>query len=64
MTHHLVGNTEIAAMLGLTRQRVHQLTKENADFPRPTVVLKGGAVWERDAIVAWAERAGRELHDG
>ncbi len=34
---------------------------ENADFPEPTVVLNAGAVWEREAVEAWAERVGRPV---
>ena len=61
MTHHLVGLTEIAEMLGLSRQRIHQLTREAPDFPEPTVVLKAGSIWEREAVEAWARRTGRSV---
>ncbi len=61
MTHHLVGTTEVAALLGLSRQRVHQLATEARDFPQPAVRLAAGPVWERDAIEGWAERTGRTL---
>ncbi len=61
MTHHLVGITEIAAMLGVSRQRVHQLTNEDATFPAPAAVLSAGGVWERTAIEEWAKRVGRVL---
>lgn len=61
MTHHLVGLTEVAAMLGVSRQRVHQLTREDAGFPKPSAVLTAGHVWERRAIEEWAERTGRTL---
>jgi len=61
MTHHLVGITEIAAMIGVSRQRVHQLTSEDPTFPAPTAVLSAGGVWERQAIEEWAERTGRPL---
>ncbi len=63
MNHHLVGVTEIAAMLGVSRQRVHQLTKEDPDFPRPAAVLSAGGVWERKAVEEWAERTGRSTQD-
>ena len=58
MTHHLVGATEIAKLLGLTRQRVHQLAALD-DFPRPTAVLSSSIIWERSAIEEWARRTGR-----
>ena len=57
MTHHLVGATEIAEILGVSRQRVHQLAA-SPDFPRPEVELSAGKVWSREAIERWmAERA-------
>jgi len=62
--HHLVGVSEIAAMLGISRQRVHQLVAEDADFPKPTVVLNAGAVWERAAVEAWTKRVGRTVYEG
>ncbi len=63
MTHHLVGVTEIATMLGVSRQRVHQIIKEDAGFPAPTLVLTGGSVWERVAVERWAEQTGRRVPD-
>lgn len=59
MTHHLVGATEIAAMLSVSRQRVHQLAKDDPEFPEPAVVLSAGGVWEREAIERWAHKVGR-----
>lgn len=50
--HHLVGATEIAAMLGVTRQRVQQLAQE-PDFPKPAVILKAGKVWHTEEIEEW-----------
>lgn len=58
MTHHLVGLTEIARMLGVSRQRVGQLAKVEG-FPEPTVVLAAGPVWESADVEAWARAAGR-----
>lgn len=52
--HHLVGTHEVAELLGVSRQRVHQLAAE-ADFPEPEVVLKGGTVWRRAAIEEWRD---------
>jgi predicted DNA-binding transcriptional regulator AlpA len=51
--HHLVGAREIAAMLGLTRQRVHQLSQE-AGFPKPVASLGLGNVWETSDVEEWA----------
>lgn len=58
--HHLVGAQEIAVMLGLSRQRVYQLTSE-PDFPAPEVVLATGRVWNTDAVRRWAAAHGRTI---
>ena len=57
-----VGSAEIAAMFGVSRQRVFQLTSRK-DFPAPIVRLKAGAVWRTADVVAWAEAKGREIHE-
>ncbi|HEX9122775.1 MAG TPA: DNA-binding protein [Actinomycetota bacterium] len=49
----LVDVREVAMLLDLTRQRVHQL-KRRADFPRPARIGVDGALWERRAIEGWA----------
>jgi predicted DNA-binding transcriptional regulator AlpA len=54
----LVGLTEIAEMLGVSRQRVDQLARA-PDFPPPMGQLRAGSIWERDDVVAWARRTGR-----
>lgn len=56
----LVGATEIAELLGVTRQRVQQLAGL-PDFPEPVARLKMGSVWRLDDVRAWAERTGRTL---
>lgn len=48
----LVGAAEIAEMLGVSRQRVHQLT-ESAGFPVPVAELRSGRIWERPAVERW-----------
>jgi predicted DNA-binding transcriptional regulator AlpA len=53
MTSHLVGVSEIATILGVSRQRVHQLIEEAADFPMPEAELSAGKVWSRAAVDAW-----------
>ena len=50
--HHLVGAAEIGEMLGVGRQRVHQLTTR-PDFPEPVVVLSMGKVWHREDVERW-----------
>ena len=55
MTSHLVGLTEIAAMLGVSRQRVGQIVRDYDDFPTPVAELASGRIWETAAVKAWAE---------
>jgi predicted DNA-binding transcriptional regulator AlpA len=60
----LLGVAEIAAMLGVTRQRVHQLIEESSDFPDPEAELAGGRIWSRSAVAAWlATHPERVLED-
>ncbi|HUP68376.1 MAG TPA: Clp protease N-terminal domain-containing protein [Acidimicrobiales bacterium] len=54
MTHHLVGAAEVAAILGVSRQRVAQLVTSTLDFPLPEVELSAGRIWAREAIERWA----------
>ena len=49
----LVSAPEVGDLLGVSRQRVHQL-RETADFPDPLYVLRTGAVWAEDAIRSFA----------
>jgi prophage regulatory protein len=58
VTHHLVGVAEVAAMLGVTRQRVNQLVSR-PDFPKPEVELSAGRIWRREEVETWARRTGR-----
>ncbi len=68
MTSHLVGLTEIAAMLGVSRQRAGQIVRDYDDFPAPVAELASGRIWETAAVRAWAEahpdrRPGRPTAD-
>lgn len=58
----LMSSAEIAAELGVSRQRVHQL-RTNDSFPQPLADLRGGAVWDADAVRRfardWARQPGR-----
>jgi predicted DNA-binding transcriptional regulator AlpA len=58
--HHLVGITEIAEMLGVSRQRVDQLASGEG-FPSPEAELAAGRVWAREAVEKWARATGREI---
>lgn len=54
----LVSRVEIAEMLGVSQQRVHQLLAKGG-FPPPLAELAIGQVWERNAVEAWARARGR-----
>lgn len=53
----IVGATEIADMLGVSRQRIQQLAGR-PDFPVPVAVLKMGKIWLLADVEAWIERRG------
>jgi prophage regulatory protein len=55
----LVGVAEVAAMLGLTTQRIDQLARRDPNFPSPVAELAAGRIWSRADIVTWARNAGR-----
>jgi prophage regulatory protein len=57
----LLGVTEVAALLGISRQRVQQLTETDADFPEPAAELARGRVWQKSDVVRWAKATGREI---
>jgi hypothetical protein len=54
----LVSTVEIAARLGVSRQRVDQLSR-TAGFPAPRAELAIGRVWDWSAVEAWAKATGR-----
>src|SRR5689334_22758440 len=59
----LVGAQEIADLLGVTRQVVHQW-RTLPDFPAPSTQLSMGMLWYWPDVEAWAKRTGRVLPDG
>lgn len=54
--HHLEGLTEVAARLGVSKQRVQQLIDTYDNFPKPTAVLSQGRVWETADVDAWKKK--------
>lgn len=54
-TRHVVGAHEIGEMLGVTRSRANQLSRERG-FPKPYGVLRMGKVWKRADIEAWIRK--------
>jgi hypothetical protein len=57
--HHLMGASDIAKLLDVTRQGVSHIVKTNDTFPPPTAVISGVRIWEREAVEAWARRERR-----
>ena len=55
----LVGISEIAEMLGVSRQRVDKLSRTDAAFPSPVADLHAGRIWLREPVKAWAKSTGR-----
>jgi predicted DNA-binding transcriptional regulator AlpA len=49
----LLGATDIARLLGVSRQRFYQLM-ERPGFPAPATELARGALWRREDIEAFA----------
>jgi len=60
-TVRLMGTTEIAVLLGVSRARVKQLTAKPW-FPRPVARLTMGGVWELADIERMATETGRTLN--
>lgn len=54
----LVSTVEIAARLGVSRQRIDQLSRTDT-FPAPRAELAIGRVWDWAAVEAWAKATGR-----
>jgi len=45
--------SEIAALLGVSRQRAHKISGVYADFPAPQATLPGGRIWLRADVERW-----------
>jgi hypothetical protein len=51
----LMGATEVADYLHVSRQRVLELRQKHADFPQPLEQLKAGPVWDKAEIEQFLE---------
>lgn len=49
----VVGLSEVASIIGVSRQRAAQLAVDHDDFPEPIGQLAAGRVWDRAAVEAW-----------
>ena len=54
----LMGTAAVAALLGVSRQRVLQLAQQPG-LPEPVAVLSMGKVWRASTVRAWASDTGR-----
>ncbi len=53
-----MGTTEIAKLLGVSRQRVGQLAQQEG-FPEPVARLAAGPIWEGADVERWGRETGR-----
>jgi predicted DNA-binding transcriptional regulator AlpA len=52
----LVGTSDIAQLLGVSRQRANELTKRDS-FPEPLGTVNTRTnVWSRTAVLAWVDQ--------
>lgn len=58
---NLVGMSELAELLGVSKQTVSNWRVRMANFPSPTAELKSGPVWELKVITEWAKSAGIQM---
>jgi hypothetical protein len=49
---HLAGTSEIAVILGVTKQRIHALRKQKK-FPQPIANLASTPIWDKRDIQAF-----------
>jgi predicted DNA-binding transcriptional regulator AlpA len=54
----LMGTTEIAELLGVSRQRADQLSRTEG-FPEPVAEIAAGRIWLREDVDHWARQTGR-----
>ena len=50
----MVRVVDMLAILGVTKQRCHQLARR-ADFPPPLQTIPGGRLWRRSDVERWRE---------
>lgn len=60
-SENYLGLSEVAELLGSSRQTVGNWRQRRPDFPKPLAELKSGPIWNRAEIVAWAKENGVTL---
>jgi predicted DNA-binding transcriptional regulator AlpA/predicted nucleotidyltransferase len=58
--HLVLAPSEVARLLGVSRQRVYELIRTHQDFPSPLVTKNGVGLWSRAEIERWASRWARK----
>jgi len=53
---NLLGTTEAAAILRVSRQVLYNWRRRKADFPKPVAILAQGPVWRRGDIEEWGKQ--------
>ncbi|MDP8930113.1 MAG: hypothetical protein M3O70_16480 [Actinomycetota bacterium] len=56
----LVGISDIAELLDVSKQRAWALAHDRDDFPRPIMIVSAGPLWLREAVEAFDERWARK----
>jgi predicted DNA-binding transcriptional regulator AlpA len=49
----IAGVAEVCEIIGYSSAYVTMLLNENPDFPRPVTTIKGGRIWDAQAVRAW-----------
>ena len=57
----LLGLSEVAELLGTSRQAVGNWRQRRKDFPAPLADLKSGPIWSRVSVIDWARKEGIEV---
>jgi predicted DNA-binding transcriptional regulator AlpA len=57
----IVGTPDVAARLGISRQRVAQLVDQQGRFPHPIATVRGTHVWRWGDIADWVAAGARDL---
>ena len=49
---HLLGTSELAVVLGVSKQRIHALRK-NKKFPQPIANLASSPIWDKREVIVF-----------
>lgn len=57
----IVGTPDVAARLGISRQRVAQLVEQQGRFPSPIATVRGTHIWRWGDIADWIAAGARDM---